>query len=126
MKQLHRSGRMNNNQFSLQNIFISSFFCILVGTILFINSKSILWSSASVTVFIAGIILMVIGLILKISITMDTKKILHNFLASSFSCMSSTIPPSFSLIGPVISESISFGQLEFSSLPKARFARLGL
>mgnify|MGYP004255396039 CR=1 FL=1 len=75
MKQLHRSGCMNNNQFSLQNIFISSFFCILVGTILFINSQSILWSSASVTIFIAGIILMIIGLILKISITMDTKKI---------------------------------------------------
>ena len=39
--------------------------------------------------------------------------------------MSSTIPPSFSLIGPAISKSISDTQQEFSSLPKARFARLG-
>ena len=37
--------------------------------------------------------------------------------------MPSTIPPSFSLIGPAISESISDGRLEFSPLPKARSLR---
>ena len=66
---------MNNNHFSLQNVIISSFLCIVVGTILFINSKSIMWASASVTVFIAGIILMLIGVFLKISSIIDTKKI---------------------------------------------------
>ena len=40
--------------------------------------------------------------------------------------MPSTILPSFSLIGPAISESISDKQPQFSVLPKARFARLGL
>ena len=39
--------------------------------------------------------------------------------------MLSTIPPSFNLIRPAISESISNKAREFSPLPKARFARLG-
>ena len=48
-----------------------------------------------------------------------------NSFARTFSHMPSTIPPSFSPIRPTISESIRVKPREFSSLPKARFARLG-
>ena len=48
-----------------------------------------------------------------------------NSFARTFWHMLSTIPPSFNLIRPAISESISNKAREFSPLPKARFARLG-
>ena len=66
---------MSKNRFSIQNVYISSFLCIIIGTILFFNSKSILWSSASVTIFIAGIILIIIGISLQIYNITDIKNI---------------------------------------------------
>ena len=66
---------MKNSNFSQQNVIISSILCLGVGSIIFFNSNSILWSSASVTIFIAGIILLVMGLFLKISSALDIKKI---------------------------------------------------